>query len=158
MSSNPDKASAMHRRGNQARTADPVKREKKNTQAREWARANKHKAFERSCLTKFGLTLADYDSMLAAQGGGCACCGRRINKSGRRLGVDHNHETGVVRGILCHHCNAGIGHFADDPDLLRLAIDYLERTQQPPMRAVPAIRINLLQEANKSWPSNVALV
>lgn len=127
----------MRRRDNQRRAASPLLREKKNTQAREWARSNKRKAFERSCLTKFGLTLEDYDAMIAAQGGGCACCGRTVNKSGRRLGVDHDHRTGHVRGILCHHCNAGIGHLGDTLDGLRRAVAYLDRaSHRPALRSV----------------------
>lgn len=64
--------------------------------------------------------------MSAEQGGVCAICGG-TNPSGHRLAVDHDHETRRVRGLLCHACNAGIGKLRDSPDLLRKAIDYLER-------------------------------
>lgn len=80
---------------------------------------------------KYGLTTAQYGEMLEAQGGVCALCGKAqtIVRFGRtvRLAVDHDHETGQIRQLLCHHCNAGLGAFQDDPNLLAKAIAYLER-------------------------------
>ena len=54
----------------------------------------------------------------------CQICGKKED-----LVVDHNHETNVVRGILCNHCNRGIGHFLDNESLLKSAIKYLIRTK-----------------------------
>lgn len=79
-------------------------------------------------MTNFGISLRDYEAMLEAQGGGCAVCGAK--SSGGRwesLPVDHCHETGKIRGILCLHCNTGLGHFSDDPARVRDALAYLER-------------------------------
>lgn len=81
------------------------------------------------------MTPADYDAMLASQGGRCAICGRtdeivptqRGSGQRRRFCVDHDHDTGRVRGILCNLCNTGIGALRHDPMLLRAAIDYLRR-------------------------------
>ena len=87
-------------------------------------------------LRKFGITLERYHEMKAAQGGGCAICGkdetRPIGKGVRAkapmyLAVDHDHETGEVRGLLCGHCNMGLGHFRDSSALLTKAALYLER-------------------------------
>jgi hypothetical protein len=64
---------------------------------------------------KFGLTVADYEEMLAGQNGACKICGKTTRK---RLAVDHDHETGEVRGLLCHRCNMGLGLFDDNPLLL----------------------------------------
>lgn len=78
---------------------------------------------------KFGITQADYDGMLAAQGGGCAICGKRAEdqtRFTRYLHVDHSHDTGRVRGLLCDQHNLLLGRFNDDPALLRRAADYLE--------------------------------
>ncbi|GGS42003.1 hypothetical protein F2B00_03325 [Streptomyces parvus] len=61
-------------------------------------------------LSQYGLTEAEYDSMLAAQGGVCAMC-RETCVSGRQLAVDHDHSTGVVRGLLCVKCNRQLGIF-----------------------------------------------
>lgn len=82
---------------------------------------------------KFGITVQDYERMLAEQGGGCAICKRsetfKHRKSGklRDLAVDHDHESGIVRGLLCTDHNNGLGLFGDDPALLRAAADYIER-------------------------------
>lgn len=74
----------------------------------------------------YGISLAEYDAMLEKQGGGCAICGKTVDVGGRRLPIDHCHETAKVRGILCSHCNQGIGHFFDSPDLLMQAATYLK--------------------------------
>lgn len=67
----------------------------------------------------YGLTLAQYDAIIAR---GCALCGTHE----RQLCVDHDHITGVVRDALCKGCNTGLGLFGDDPARLRAAADYLE--------------------------------
>lgn len=75
---------------------------------------------------KYGITAAQYDQMLEAQGHGCAICGRRECKSGKALAVDHSHVTGKVRGLLCGDCNKALGLLADSPELLKRAARYLE--------------------------------
>ena len=55
---------------------------------------------------QLGVTDAEYDRLLAAQGGGCAICGNPPKT--RRLHVDHDHKTGRVRGLLCHRCNRAL--------------------------------------------------
>ena len=60
--------------------------------------------------------------MIEDQDGVCAVC--RKNPPTQ---VDHDHETGLVRGILCDGCNGGLGHFRDNPDLIRRAIAYVRR-------------------------------
>ena len=78
-------------------------------------------------LKRYGLSLADYDRLLEQQAGGCAICGGVTMWRGEgRLSVDHDHETGEVRGLLCSPCNTGLGHFHDDAERLRRAIIYLE--------------------------------
>jgi len=76
-----------------------------------------------------GISLEEYYGMLERQNGGCAICGRKetIKKNGKpmRLSIDHDHETGRIRGLLCSGCNKGIGHLQDSPDILTKAIDYL---------------------------------
>lgn len=72
----------------------------------------------------YGISVSEYDEMLASQSGVCAIC-RKECKSGKRLSIDHNHETGEVRGLLCGKCNSVIGYADDCISTLRAAIEYL---------------------------------
>lgn len=79
-------------------------------------------------LKQYGLTVEQYDALFEKQQGKCAICATEEpsrNKSNYRLFVDHCHDTGKVRGLLCHHCNVGLGHFKDNWQLLTKAIEYL---------------------------------
>jgi len=75
---------------------------------------------------RYGITQAEYDTMLKAQGGVCAICGKPPRK-GRRLCVDHAHDNGRVRGLLCDRCNRAIGALSDDQSLLQRVLKYLSR-------------------------------
>jgi hypothetical protein len=78
-------------------------------------------------LRAYGITVEQFESMLAKQGGGCAICGQANGPGrGERLHVDHCHSTGRVRGLLCLKCNHGIGNFSDDTSRMRAAIRYLD--------------------------------
>lgn len=76
---------------------------------------------------KFGITGAELDSMLEACGHACMICGKKGKRGVGQLVIDHDHATGLVRGVLCHTCNTGLGQFADDPTRLASAIAYLAR-------------------------------
>ena len=73
----------------------------------------------------YGITPEQWDRMYEAQDGQCLICG--TSPARKRLHVDHDHETGRVRGLLCSGCNSGIAHLRHDPQLLSKAIAYLER-------------------------------
>lgn len=83
-----------------------------------------------SRLRVYGITAAEYVALDAAQDGLCAICAQPETMTYRgtvkQLSVDHDHETGKVRGLLCAACNFALGKFRDDPALLRSAADYLE--------------------------------
>jgi hypothetical protein len=72
----------------------------------------------------FGMSADDFDALLESQGGGCAICGKRPERQAS-LHVDHCHDSGRVRGIVCVNCNQGLGQFGDDPELLERAAAYL---------------------------------
>jgi hypothetical protein len=88
-----------------------------------------NKAQQRKYQLKYnyGMTVDDYNDMLQSQNNRCACCGIHKAKIKGLLHVDHCHDTGKVRGLLCVSCNTGLGKFHDDIDLLKDAINYLEK-------------------------------
>lgn len=71
---------------------------------------------------RYGIGEADFVAMLEQQGGLCAAC--RVDKP---VHVDHDHKTGLVRGLLCYLCNQALGNVRDDSERLQGLIDYLER-------------------------------
>jgi hypothetical protein len=91
----------------------PEKIEKKNFQSR-------------ILLSKIRISFEDFKALKEKQGGKCAIC-KGKNKSERGLAIDHNHKTGKFRELLCHRCNIGLGMFWDNKDLLKMAINYLEK-------------------------------
>lgn len=97
---------------------------------REWLRQNRDRVYEGQIKKRYGITLAEYDSLSLRQNGACAICGgiskRRRIELFRSLSVDHDHETGRVRGLLCDRCNLGLGQFRHSTELLTLAMMYLE--------------------------------
>lgn len=76
-------------------------------------------------LYKYGITAEEYDVMLAQQGGVCAIC--KAPPTTRRLAVDHDHETGKIRGLLCSRCNPALGMLLDKIEHAQSLIEYLER-------------------------------
>ncbi len=123
------------------RNYKPRKRQKilnRQKWARDWAKKNRIPLQEkdRDLKRKFGITLDQYTEMLQTQGGVCALCGepeKAIDKrSGKpkNLSVDHNHDTGKVRALLCTNCNHGIGSLQEDVTRLQKAIQYIEQHKE----------------------------
>lgn len=123
---------ATRERRNQRRreryAQDELYRDKAKKQAREWQAANPEKRKEQRIKKAHGLDLSDYTDLLIEQDNQCAICGYtdRSDKNFFPL-LDHCHQTGKVRGLLCMSCNQGLGKFKDDPELLLAAIAYLQR-------------------------------
>lgn len=89
-------------------------------------------------MSKYGLTADEYELIKTQQGGVCAIC-RRHNGSSKALAVDHDHVTGIVRGLLCGMCNKNVlGHLRDDPEAFMRGCDYLNN---PPAVQVLGERI-----------------
>lgn len=75
---------------------------------------------------RYGITLDEYSTMLAAQNYRCAICRTDEPKHKGFFVVDHCHTTGRIRGLLCQRCNYVVGLAGDDPELFRMAFEYLK--------------------------------
>jgi hypothetical protein len=123
-------------------TTTPEERAKANAYNRAWRAKNREKSrayqaawkakhperqtedLNRLRVRAYGLTPEQFEAMRVAQGGRCAVCAEVPKGS---FHVDHDHVTGVARGLLCGTCNRGLGMFHDSPTLLTKAAWYLER-------------------------------
>jgi hypothetical protein len=85
-----------------------------------------------SLKQKFGINRDQYEVMLNQQNGVCAICNEYEIVPNRSLSVDHDHNTGKVRGLLCSNCNPGIGKFKEKIELLEKAVEYLKRDYNVP--------------------------
>lgn len=92
-----------------------------NTYSVEYYQANKSASHASYLKRTYGLTQEDYICLLDAQGGACAICGGNDN---RRLSVDHDHETGRIRALLCTSCNASLA-ILENKELCEKMMDYL---------------------------------
>ena len=102
MTYNPEYAKAYRKRN----------KKKLRAQHRAWRKAHPNiKLLDRArgLKTRYGITQADYERMWDEQKGHCPLCGRPLVKGDKHSPVDHNHQTGEVRGILCHLCNPRVG-------------------------------------------------
>jgi hypothetical protein len=96
------------------------------TDIRERRKAKLAAARNRRQVQTFGLTVEEGDLLTEYQGGGCICKPwTGYNGNSRSLSTDHDHETGVVRGKLCKHCNDLLGRIKDDPAYFERMIQYL---------------------------------
>ena len=87
---------------------------------------NSDKYRDREIVLRYGITREQVNDLRSRQKGLCVICDTAL-AGGRHEHIDHCHDTGAVRGILCSECNTGIGKLGDDPAKLRKAADYLER-------------------------------
>lgn len=118
-----------------ARVSDEVKREKNRIRQARYRAKNPYWHRRWRLPGRYGITLDEYNEMLAKQNEVCAIClgpETRVARGGgvQPLSVDHCHATNKVRGLLCNQCNTGLGKFKDSPDFLREAADYLDRANE----------------------------
>ena len=92
-----------------------------------WALTRAKCALNARCK-KYGITADDYHAMLSQQGNTCAICRCDSPGTNHDWHIDHDHRTGKVRGLLCHHCNTALGHVRDDLSTLNAMTDYLNRS------------------------------
>jgi len=103
-------------------------KDKYKASQKKWKQKNKRKVLSDKLKRIYGISQDQYNDMLQSQGGVCAICSKEceINK---RLSVDHCHNTGEIRGLLCSKCNTALGQMKDSIENLRKAADYLEKHQ-----------------------------
>lgn len=101
---------------------------------------------------KLGITNEEYDALHVMCGGVCTICGQpetgnTPTKDGLKvLSVDHDHATGMIRGVLCNACNVALGKMRDDPDLLERAAAYLRSRKGKDIRDT----LNISEASNAS--------
>jgi hypothetical protein len=130
-------AKAARNAANPQANRDRVKRwqrenpEKYRAKQQQYIDSGQKKAWDRKSYLKrkYGITLEQYEAMLEAQGGVCKICGKP-RPDDRTLHVDHDHETGEIRGLLCFRCNNALGDFEEQYELFQKAADYLDRDDE----------------------------
>lgn len=102
--------------------------------AKQWYKNNPEKYFFNQIRAKYGISKDDYLNMVEAQNNKCAICFNEETvenhwKPGetRRLSIDHDHKTGLIRGLLCFRCNATLGKVEDNVEYLKSMVNYLEQ-------------------------------
>ncbi|HYD09164.1 MAG TPA: endonuclease VII domain-containing protein [Acidimicrobiales bacterium] len=99
---------------------------------------------------KYGISLEDYDAMLEAQDGRCAICGR-LPRDDISLHVDHHHDSGRLRGLLCFPCNVTVGLIREDRDRLRSIADYLASHDPEAQETVERAKARLRAVPPPTW-------
>lgn len=95
---------------------------------KKWKNDNKDKIRNAEYLSRYGISLIEYEEMLRVQNNRCATCGKHETEVHRKiLHVDHCHETEKVRGLLCRNCNVALGFVQDSEDTLTEMILYLRK-------------------------------
>ena len=97
----------------------------KRENGKKYRHDNQKKVNFRNRLKRYGMTQEEYNSTFESQNGRCAICQTIIDNDTCK--IDHNHDTGKVRGILCASCNTGVGLFKDSAEILGCSIEYLKK-------------------------------
>lgn len=125
---NAEKASNYHKKWYEENKDKVLKDSARNYEIRLSDPEKTRKSRDAYLQRTFGITIDEYEERLKKQNGVCAICKQpEIRRRNKLLSVDHDHDTGFVRGLLCGACNTGIGQLHDSPKLLREAIAYLEK-------------------------------
>jgi hypothetical protein len=124
--------------------ADPTRRERHDALGKSWRQKNRAKnaantkkwyddhrdsQLEKMRTRRTGVSPEVFNAMKDAQNGACAICGG--GPTAKNFHVDHCHESGRIRGLLCSKCNTAIGQLQDDPEICERAAEYLRRTHSP---------------------------
>lgn len=106
--------------GRARRYCDPCAEEAR----RDYLEGRQQRQNRRTRIRRYGISLEEYEARLKAQTGVCAICERECG-TGQNLSVDHNHETGQVRGLLCRRCNTRLGAL-ENTEWMEKAMEYLK--------------------------------
>ena len=104
-----------------------------NSKGRKWHKNNgdsesvKRKKRDRYFLRNYNITVNEYEELLAKQNYECQICKVKLLSYGNGTHLDHCHTSGKIRAILCTNCNRGLGHFQDNVEFLKRAVDYLQQ-------------------------------
>lgn len=105
---------------------NPVEKAKVLARGKAWRTKNREAIRVKKLLDSYKISLETYQALLERSDGRCEICRKpQQGPRAKHLFIDHDHVTGEIRGLLCHHCNMGIGYFRDSPDLMRQAAKYL---------------------------------
>ena len=110
-----------------AKASKEKNREKIKAYNKAYCEKNKERKKANQLKRSFGIGLHEYNLMLTEQKGKCACCGIHQNELTMSFAVDHDHDTGLIRGLLCGNCNTAIGKLGDNIEGLMKALNYLEK-------------------------------
>ncbi len=99
---------------------NPEKKRKEYIQNRDVVRNDR-------LMRKFGITLEEYNTKLEEQNNKCIICSKTVEENGKSLAVDHNHDTGEVRDLLCGNCNAAVGFVQENVVIAKKMVKYIER-------------------------------
>ena len=120
--------------------SEEVKRLNANARNRRWRRTEKGNVYCRAYTRRLvmsgkvnedhlrkrhGLNPIDKKALYESHGGCCAICGKKLVVG--KTHIDHDHHSGIIRGLLCVNCNIGLGNFMDNPENLLRAVEYLEK-------------------------------
>ena len=107
------------------RDSTPEAKARKAEWQREYRRQNREHVQTREAAHKYGITYEQASELRSITN--CQICADELSRGKNQFAIDHCHETGQVRGVLCANCNKGLGMFKDDPLRLQAAIDYLTK-------------------------------
>lgn len=103
-------------------------------------RYNKKNSINRNLIKRYGITLDDKRNMLNIQNNRCKICGNEFEEESSAF-VDHKHENGLVRGLLCTKCNTAIGYLQDNPKIIANAMLYVSQNGEVPHKAAVEVKV-----------------
>lgn len=115
----------FHPNGDSYCSACKVQRTKKSR--KEQPEKHKHYGWKSRIKGMYGITEEQYSEMFIEQEGKCGICFTSLIYRDKTTHIDHNHDTGEVRGLLCHWCNTAIGLLREDTEIMKNAIEYMTK-------------------------------